>query len=79
LKGRRDNYPAYQGVNGHPALFRTSVIRDLLETPNKYGNLREFAATRRCKIIEVSDPGIVMDIDTGSDYRRAVRYFNNHQ
>ncbi len=67
--------PSCQGVTGHPVLFRAKVIGDLLNEPGKYASLHEFIISRRHYIVEVGDPGIILDIDTMEDYRRAARYF----
>lgn len=67
--------PSYQGVTGHPVLFQTDIIKGLLNVPNKFGNLREFLVSQSYRTIEVPDQGILMDIDTKQDYRRAVRHF----
>jgi molybdenum cofactor cytidylyltransferase len=71
--------PSYQGANGHPVLFQTKIIKDLFTVSNKYANLREFIASQNHYIVEVADPGVVMDIDTREDYWRAVRYFYFNQ
>ena len=69
--------PSYQGVTGHPVLFQTKIIKDLFAVSNKYANLRQFITSRNHHIVEVADPGIVMDIDTREDYWRAARYYCN--
>lgn len=67
--------PAYQGRAGHPVLFETKAVQDLLRFPERYAYLRQFIASRHPHLFEVDDPGILMDIDTPEDYQRAVRYF----
>lgn len=67
--------PSYRGTNGHPVLFQTEVIEDLIREANNYTSLRQFIASQGYTIAEVADPGIGMDIDTREDYLQAVRYF----
>ncbi len=66
--------PAFQGITGHPVLFQTKVVKLLLDSP-KYLNLREFIASREKTIVEVADPGVLIDIDTKEDYRQIVGCF----
>jgi molybdenum cofactor cytidylyltransferase len=64
--------PAYREKTGHPVLFGRALLEEL-----RGGELEEGARTvvRRHKdearTVEVDDPGILMDIDTLPDYRRA--------
>jgi molybdenum cofactor cytidylyltransferase len=69
--------PSYQGISGHPVLFRTNAVRDLFTISNKYTNLRQFVISHNYITVEVTDPGIIVDIDTREDYRRAIRYFES--
>lgn len=58
--------PVYNGRRGHPALFPKDVIQEIF-----FGlNLREIIRNepRRVKIIEVSDEGVILDMDTREDY-----------
>lgn len=66
--------PTCQGLSGHPVLFATAAIRELIRFPHHYAHLRQFIASRQPQWVEVADPGILMDIDTPEDYRRALDY-----
>lgn len=71
--------PAYQGKAGHPALFETKAVQDLIRFPERYAHLRQFIASRHPHLVDVADPGILMDIDTPEDFQRAVRHFASLQ
>lgn len=62
--------PAYQGRTGHPVLFRSGVIDDILSMPNT-DSLRDFMARPKPHLLEVDCPGILIDIDTMEDYQQA--------
>ncbi len=62
--------PAYQGRTGHPVLFRSTVIDDILSMPNA-ATLRDFIVRQKPYILEVDCPGILIDIDTMEDYQQA--------
>lgn len=63
--------PTHDGRRGHPVVFRNTLFHELLED-----ELEEGARTvlRRhedsVREVPVDDPGILVDIDTLSDYRR---------
>lgn len=67
-------YPCYQGRRGHPPLIAAAYIPEILaETPS--GGLRELLARHAqdaCDI-EVTDPGILVDLDTPDDYQESLR------
>lgn len=61
--------PVYNGINGHPVLLRSSIANELLYNI-KYSNLREFVYSKKPKLIDVNDSGILEDVDTIDDYRK---------
>ncbi len=65
--------PAYRGKRGHPTLFPRSVIEGVFFG----GTLRETISRNagRVRIIDVSDEGVVLDMDTHEDYENIVRQF----
>jgi molybdenum cofactor cytidylyltransferase len=67
-------YPCYQGRRGHPPLIAAAYIPEILaEVPP--GSLRELLARHAqdaCDI-EVTDPGILVDLDTPDDYQESLR------
>ncbi len=64
--------PTYEGRNGHPVVWRSTMRRDLLE-------LRPDAPIRallpelgpQVRRIPVDDPGVVANVDTPEEFRRA--------
>ena len=63
--------PRHAGRKGHPVLLPSSLLRELGSQPT----LRDLLAVHAERIvtIDVDDPGILMDLDTEEDYRRALR------
>ena len=61
-----------RGRHGHPVLFTRQVFAELLAADPATG-AREVvrADPSRVKNIEVDDPGVLFDVDTPDDYRRA--------
>ncbi len=62
--------PIYRGRTGHPVLFQSSVIDDILSMPNT-ASLRDFMARQKPYRLEVDCPGILIDVDTMEDYQQA--------
>ncbi len=58
--------PVCKGRRGHPVLFPRGVIHEIYTS----ANLREIIRKdpKRVKLVEVSDEGVVMDMDTREDY-----------
>lgn len=68
--------PSFEGVTGHPVLFETYIAKELLLMP-QCPSLREFIQICNTCIVEVNDPGVLMDIDMPEDYLEAVRYYDS--
>jgi CTP:molybdopterin cytidylyltransferase MocA len=67
-------YPCYQGRRGHPPLIAAAYIPEILaEAPP--GGLRELLAhhAQDARDIEVTDPGILVDLDTPDAYQESLR------
>jgi molybdenum cofactor cytidylyltransferase len=68
--------PEFRGGRGHPVLLRASLLMSLLAAyPD--ANLREVirdSGTRR-RIVVVDDPGIHFDLDTASEYEKALAWW----
>lgn len=63
--------PTYQGRSGHPVLISSCHIQTI-----RYGGfccLRDFVKSSNPSFLEVSDQGILMDVDTMQDYERLIR------
>lgn len=60
--------PEYKGTRGHPTLFPVNAIRDVFTG----SNLREISNKypERIRFADLSDEGIILDMDTMEDYRR---------
>jgi molybdenum cofactor cytidylyltransferase len=66
--------PRYQGERGHPVRFDAACGPDLLQLKGNSGAaqvLRAQAAINSIAFVDVDDAGVVTDIDTLADLRRA--------
>jgi molybdenum cofactor cytidylyltransferase len=63
--------PAYKGRRGHPSLFPCALLEDIFSG----GTLRNIIDkySRRVRIIEVPDEGVILDMDTPEDYENIVK------
>jgi len=66
--------PVYKGRRGHPSLFPMDMLQGL----GAGGSLRDIIAGNRPKTIlaEVTDEGVVLDMDTEEDYRRILTHYS---
>jgi len=62
--------PSYNGKKGHPVLMDSKFIPEILE--EKISSLSEFIKKKNHKLIEVDDPGILIDIDTDEDLKNFI-------
>jgi molybdenum cofactor cytidylyltransferase len=65
--------PAYNGANGHPVIFASRILPELL-APDLPAGARSVidAHAGEAAIVDVDDPGVLIDIDTRSDYQQYV-------
>jgi molybdenum cofactor cytidylyltransferase len=65
--------PSFQGRRGHPGLFPATIIGEIFTTTS----LREIVRRdpERVLVVDVPDEGVVLDVDTEADYRRAVEVY----
>lgn len=62
----------HRGRRGHPVLFDRSVFAELLAAPEDQGaRVVVNADPQRVSYVDVDDPGVVLDLDTPADLRRA--------
>lgn len=63
--------PQYQGKKGHPVLFARSLFPQLMEISGDMG-ARDVVRQnfKQCLLLEVNDPGILIDIDSPEEYAR---------
>ena len=75
-KGSPDNivYPVFLGKRGHPPLIGASFIHAILSYDGE-GGLRKFLESREewSENIPVADEGILLDMDTPSDFQKITR------
>lgn len=64
--------PVHGGESGHPVFLPREVFADLLE-PGLEEGARSVVERHRNRVreVEVDDPGVLADLDTKADYRRA--------
>lgn len=60
--------PEYSKTKGHPVLFNSALIPDILNARG-YKTMREYPALKSAVLVPVDDPGVIMDIDTPEDYQ----------
>lgn len=64
--------PTRQGKRGHPTLFSAKLSAELLRAPEDEGARAVVHAHEKSLVeVEVDDPGILTDIDTPQEYRKA--------
>lgn len=65
--------PLFAGRRGHPLVIAPALIAEIVELDLDQG-LRQLALRHPRELVEVpvTDPGVVADIDTPEDYRRAL-------
>lgn len=66
--------PVYQGRPGHPVLIPTALLAGVRPTGDE--GLRQVlqAHKERVRLIEVDEPGVVLDLDTPEAYQRALKW-----
>jgi molybdenum cofactor cytidylyltransferase len=60
--------PAYQEKRGHPVLISSKVASDIVSESNYEWNLREYLDNYRNESVPVSDPNILVNINTPREY-----------
>lgn len=66
-------YPSFEGKRGHPPLISTGLIPKLLNSEDE-GGLKVFLQQHgEAAYLKVSDPGILVDIDTQASYEQLIR------
>ncbi len=64
-----------RGKRGHPVLFSTSILRDLLSITEEKMGLKEITSKYKDKtlLVETNYPGVLLDLDTVLDLLRVKR------
>jgi len=69
--------PRYKGKKGHPALFNSALIPEILTWPDTE-ILRNYIHSKiQVEIVDVDDPGIGLDVDTDEDYEKIKTYYKD--
>ena len=69
--------PVYEGKAGHPLLFHPTLRGELLEITEERMGVREVVGRdpKRISKVAVDTPLVLLDLNTTTDYRRAVKLF----
>ena len=59
--------PTFEGKRGHPTLFRSTLIPEILGEPDD-STLRRYVDRKGYATVQVNDDGILYDMDTPEDY-----------
>lgn len=62
--------PAYMGRRGHPVLIRGRVVSDIISESNYDWNLRDYLDRYQHVSVPISDPNILVNINTPEEYAR---------
>jgi molybdenum cofactor cytidylyltransferase len=63
--------PVYQGRRGHPVLFGSDILQEILVLPAFQGaNIVVRKDPNRIVQVSVDVPGILVDVDTPDDFQR---------
>jgi molybdenum cofactor cytidylyltransferase len=60
--------PVHGGHKGHPVLFDSTLIPEILGLPQE-SNLRDYIARKGYTPLEAQDRAVLLDLDTPDDYR----------
>ncbi len=64
--------PRFEGRRGHPVLCAASLVEEFLACTTKASDVIHSHLAEVC-YVDVSDPGILTDVDAPADYERLVR------
>jgi CTP:molybdopterin cytidylyltransferase MocA len=63
--------PVFDGRRGHPVLFASDVLQEVLALPSSQGaNIVVRRDPNRIVHVPVTSPGILVDVDTPEDYQK---------
>jgi molybdenum cofactor cytidylyltransferase len=63
--------PTFEGRRGHPVLFGSAILEEVLALPASEGaNIVVRRDPGRIVQVSVNSPGILVDVDTPEDYRK---------
>lgn len=64
--------PSLDNKGGHPILVKSSIIDEILSESDDY-NLRDFLKKRDKSYMIIENKGILFDVDTQDDYKKALK------
>ena len=63
--------PVFEGRRGHPVLFASEILQEILDLPSSQGaNIVVRKNPERIVEVSVNAPGILIDIDTPEDFEK---------
>ncbi len=62
--------PVHEDRGGHPILLTGKVVNKIRKCPKVDLSLKEYLKAYRKKVVDVNDPGIIININTLEDYRK---------
>ena len=73
--------PRYDDTNGHPVVFAGSLLPELRQVEEGGQGLKAVRARHRqaTRFVETTDPLVGLDLDSPSDYKRALRLLETRQ
>jgi len=69
--------PRYKGKKGHPALFNSELIPEILSWADTEILRNYIHSKAHVEIVDVDDPGIGLDVDTAEDYEKIKKYYKD--
>ncbi len=64
--------PTFKGKGGHPVLISNSIGQYIQDEGSKFQTLKEILIQFPAKKVEFDNPNILMNINTDSDYKKAI-------
>ncbi len=68
--------PRWEGRHGHPILCRLALAESFIEASRSGGTSRDVVRRSSVASVDVSDAGVVDDMDTPEDYRRLLARYD---
>lgn len=68
-------YPVFDGRKGHPVLIGPGIIRDARKYRAENARIDSFLNTYPCRTLDTSNAGILSNINTREEYKKAFGFF----
>ena len=69
--------PRYNGKKGHPALFNSELISEVLSWADTEILRNYIHSKSQVGIVDIDDPGIGLDVDTAEDHEKIIKYYKD--